>query len=196
MNWRRFVPALVLLFAAECEAQNQLPRYHFEVGQELVYRGGSELKSDKITLSHRHSWHVWVVRANSDGSWRLLLRHGDAFSVHRGKTDEDDKRVANNETAQESMTFGWCDIFSDGRIVENDSLSRRLQPAKLLPRLPHNQLEADRGWEAPDKPANETLRYRILPEQDSNRWTIEEVAESPQNMVFDVAYPRPGRSRS
>src|SRR6478752_6556515 len=56
MNWRRFVPALVLLFAAECEAQNQLPRYHFEVGQELVYRGGSELKSDKITLSHRHSW--------------------------------------------------------------------------------------------------------------------------------------------
>jgi thiol-disulfide isomerase/thioredoxin len=192
-RWYRIVTAIIgglasLLLGAEIlvagESQSQLPRYRLQVGQELVYRGGSELNSDERTFIRHNAWHVWVVREDADGSWRLLARHGDTFSVRpRTKTK---KEAPDNKPGRERITFGWCDVFPDGRIVENGSLNILLQPSKLLPRLPGTRDEAERGWTARNSPADETIHYRVLSDPHPSRCLIEAIAKSATNVSFGI----------
>jgi hypothetical protein len=77
-----------------------LPRYRFEVGQELVYqltayedlRESNDAKNEKGNAAHdQMEWRIVVVRQNDDGSWRLFFRTRITFvnrdgSV-RGKRD-------------------------------------------------------------------------------------------------------------
>jgi peroxiredoxin len=66
------------LFAAESD----LPRYWLKVGQELSYRTTSEFSTaDGQAIARESTWQVWVVKQNTDGSWRLILRHALSFQV-------------------------------------------------------------------------------------------------------------------
>src|SRR5690242_16798568 len=72
-----------LLFVA-CKvglsADSDVPRYWLKLGQELSYRTTSEFSTaNGDALASESTWQVWVVKQNSDGSWRLILRHAASF---------------------------------------------------------------------------------------------------------------------
>ncbi len=89
--------AAVTLFngLALCAAENPdvLPRYRLKPGQELQYHGESEFKyrtGDQAGAFHYTTdWRVCVVRANGDGSWRLVAKSAEKTSQSWGKDFED-----------------------------------------------------------------------------------------------------------
>jgi peroxiredoxin len=180
-NARRFVlPSLLLgLLAAPAAAAGpagKVPRYRLQVGQELTYRGSDEFKYDRGRLLTRTSWRIWVVRANPDGSWRLVIRYGSAFSQGPGEAKED-------------VTFAYCDLFPDGRIVENDSFGFRMNPRELLPRLPRDEAEAAGGWTGRNRRMDETYRYRaVTAAGTAGRFVFEAVREAPMNAIYGFEF--------
>lgn len=197
-------------FTANVLADQPLPRYRLAVGQELSYRGKSEFKYEQGRLITRESWKIWVVRENPDQSWRLVLKYGSAFSQVRDKelksrnkagkaseksAVESGKRKPDKsaETPQaeeleepEEVTFAWCDLYPDGRIVDNDSFGFRMQPAKVLPKLPADSNESAKGWTSQDLRMDDKSVYRLLPAPAEHRSAIEAVHESPMNSIYGV----------
>lgn len=168
------------------EGDSGVLKYRFQVGQHFLYRGGNELHFNGGQLVTRDSWHVWVVRENPDHSWRLLLRRGILFQHRRAEDGNNAKAVPQNDARPERITFGWCDIFPDGRVVENRSHGIMMRPLNLLPRLPTGQAEIDGGWTVQTNAGDETVRYKLLPSTTADRRQIEMILESPQNTVFEI----------
>ncbi|MGO9467901.1 MAG: TlpA family protein disulfide reductase [Isosphaeraceae bacterium] len=126
--------------AAACGAAglDEVPRYRLSVGQELKYHGTSDFKYQDGLLAYQDDWTVWVVRANDDGSWRIIARSSSRMSATRaGKKDEDPPDV----------TIAHFDLYPDGRIVSNKSFGYRFDPSPLFPRLPKDAAEAKNGWQ-------------------------------------------------
>lgn len=188
--WGPELRSTVLQSAQAAEADEQIPRYRLQVGQELIYRGGSDFKYEGGKFVYGESWKVWVVRQNPDKSWRLVIRHGSSFSQERGDTEKKKTVAAQPEKAEapEDATFAWCDFYPDGRIVENDSFGFRMQPAKLLPRLPADKSEAKQGWTSRDTRMDETTSLRMLPGAAAGRCSIETVRNSPMNAIYGSEY--------
>jgi thiol-disulfide isomerase/thioredoxin len=158
------------------EPAGKLPRYHLQVGQELVYSGSSTFKHQSGQFTDKDTWHVWVTRANPDGSWRLIIRFGSAFS--QGKSSQ-----------PESVTFAYCDLFPDGRIVDNDSFGFHMRPTAVLPLLPRDESQARQGWTGRDARMDETFRYRLLPgEPKGDRLVIEVARDSPMNAIYGFSF--------
>jgi thiol-disulfide isomerase/thioredoxin len=168
-----------LLFPAQSgKPAGGLPRYNLQVGQELVYEGGSQFKHTSGTLDSTNSYRIWVVAANPDGSRRLLIRQGMSFSQNGAKS-----------TAQEDISFGYCDIFPDGRFERNDSFGYRLNPAGALPRLPKDAAELAKGWTVHNDFLDETTRYRPLPAQsDAKAFVFEAERDSPMNPIYGFSF--------
>jgi thiol-disulfide isomerase/thioredoxin len=168
----------LLLPADAGEKAGDLPRYQLQVGQELVYEGSSQFKHTTGTLDSTNSYHIWVVAANPDGSHRLIIRQGSSFSQSGVKSP-----------AQEDVTFGYCDLFPDGRFERNDSFGYRLSPASALPRLPKNAAELARGWTVRDDFLDETTRYRALPAKgDGKLFVFEAERDSPMNPIYGFSF--------
>ena len=124
------------------EGSNDLPRYRLKVGQELKYHGKSDFRYENGSLAHQTDWTVWVVRANADGGWRLVVRSSSQMSQSFSG------QKANASPADVSMAY--FDLAPDGRIVPNDSFGYRLDPSTLFPRLPNDAAEAKNGWKEHD----------------------------------------------
>lgn len=165
------------------ESDDTVPRYRLQVGQELSYRGGSEFKFEGGKHVTRDTWRVWVVSENPEGGWRLVLRHGSAFFQVRGD-DRAGRKNSPERDAQESVTLAWCDFHPDGRLVENDSFGFRMQPSRLLPKLPIDQAEVDQGWTSRDGRMDESATYRMLPAPADGRSAFEVVREAPMNAIY------------
>jgi thiol-disulfide isomerase/thioredoxin len=168
---------------AAAESVDPVPRYRLEVGQELIYRGESEFKYESGKHVTSDTWRVWVVSQNPDGGWRLVLRHGSAFSQVRDGEEAGRKKSVPRDPS-ESVTFAWCDFYPDGRLVGNDSLGFRVQPSRLFPKLPADQVEVDQGWTSKDARMDETATYRMLPATAAGRCTFEMVRTSPMNAIY------------
>src|SRR5439155_13612174 len=104
-------------------ADEVLPRYRLQVGQELRYTGKSEFKYQGGEHNYDNTWRIWVVRQNADGGWRLVLRSG--------MTMRQSNAPANRQN-DERVTFGWCDLLPSGAFAENDSLGVHLRPDGIL----------------------------------------------------------------
>ncbi len=132
------------------QPSSELPRYRFQVGQELVYEqtASEDLLAKNDTESgtgrERHSkWTVWPVRKNDDGSWRLLLRT-EITNLHvRAEGDP--------EVSFENDLLGYCDLQPDGSFVLNETLGRhgyfKTRPDLLFVRLPCSPEQLAEGWE-------------------------------------------------
>jgi RNA polymerase sigma factor (sigma-70 family) len=141
----------------------KLPRYRLEAGQELSYKG--EMQSSGARGSRpraRGEWRVWVVRTNKDGGWRLVQRSTTILNA-----------------VHEIVSFSWCHVLPDGRIVENDSSDLQMESRFQLGRLPTDAAEAARGWTANEEQAGRTYRYRLLPATTPGRCAVEAACESP-----------------
>src|SRR4051794_24789074 len=77
-----------LALAPPAPAADPPPRYKFQPGQELAYRSATSFKygegATAATMNHDYDRTVWVVRANADGSFRLVLRERDTYTTVRG----------------------------------------------------------------------------------------------------------------
>jgi RNA polymerase sigma-70 factor (ECF subfamily) len=140
----------------------KLPRFRLEPGQELVYTGEERTNGGQGARSRTHGeWRVWVVRANQDGSWRLVERSTTTINA-----------------VQEMVSFSSCDLFPDGRVVEHDSTDLQMGSRSQLALMPADAAEAARGWTTKEDPAGETYRYRLLPPPSAGRCALEAVRES------------------
>ena len=157
-----------------------LLRYRLQVGQELLYSGGSEFKYEGSQSAEKSTWRVWVVRQNKEGDWRLVIRQGISYP-----------RAAGDGKAQavpEFVIFSYCDIQPNGRMEENDSFGFRQMLSKLLPPLPENEDQARRGWTVKETRLEETLRCRLLPESaGAESRGVEVVRDAPLSIINGYA---------
>jgi peroxiredoxin len=178
--------ASLLMTPARVAADDALPRYRLKVGQELTYslKSGSSFGegSKAEPYGSDDEWHVWVVRQNADGSWRLLLR--ESRSLWYGR----DKKVQDG-----GQTLDYCDFFPDGRHVEpalfGYSPDKGLDPGRVLPRLPVDADAAARGWEGTFAADEARTRYTAEDARPAagKPWIFTGVRETPLDKVYLLA---------
>jgi uncharacterized protein (TIGR03067 family) len=146
----------------------KVPRFRLEPGQELTYAGEIRSSGDRGSrIRIRGERQIWVVRANEKGGWRVVLR--SATIIPRGTFgNPEHKRV----------TFEWCDLFPEGRLVELNSSVLQTDARYLLARLPADAASAARGWESREERSGGTYRYRLLPPVKPGQCVVEAVRES------------------
>jgi thiol-disulfide isomerase/thioredoxin len=160
---------------------NALPVYRFEVGQELTYKGETQTKSDGDSKQPRYTFHTdWkasVVRKNPDGSCRLIVRSTQ-------------KMVMNGKANGGHSSLGYCDIFPDGRMIQNSTLGYSLDPSPLFPRLPDNAKEVAAGWEdiRHDGDGSNKFKVEAQPKSAGGDWKIAEVRKSPLDEIYLLTY--------
>ncbi len=171
-------PALALLVSFTPARADDLPRYKLKLGQELTYQGTSDFKFESGSFGSKMDWQVWVVRANDDGSWRLVLR-----SRHQ-RTRTDNGREQSEGNAD--ITLAYCDLFPDGRIISNDSLGFRLDPSSIFPRFPKDADEAKDGWQEanPRQESRTDFQRSAGSANDPNQWVFEGVHTSPMDRIY------------
>ena len=127
-----------LLAAATITYAQDLPRYHLQVGQQLVYHGEStEHNSEGGTWSEHHvTWNVDVLSQNKDGSWHIAAVIDTGGTFH-GKTGP----VPYERLLEASV----CDLYPDGTIAGNDDQVVAL--SRLFPRLPDDAVQLRAGWD-------------------------------------------------
>jgi thiol-disulfide isomerase/thioredoxin len=116
-------------------------------------------------------WTVRVVRANKDGSFRLVISQQDAgWSKRQGKKTEDTPR----------KMLVYADVFPDGRVLPNHTIKYRGHPQPILPGLPKDAAEAARGWTR-ERDGDKVVAKPVKAEAG---FRFEAVRQS----VFDVIY--------
>jgi peroxiredoxin len=162
-----------------------LPRYRLKIGQELKYQGTSEFKYDSGSLAHQNDFTFWVVRANDDGSWRLIGRTSSkmaqTFSGQKHEQPAD-------------LTIAYFDLFPDGRLVPNKSFGYQYDPSSVFPRLPDDAARAKIGWESFNSRDGARVEFKHANGGDSagNDWTFDGVNHG----MFDKIYLMTSRSRN
>jgi peroxiredoxin len=164
--------ATVTTFAGDGEA---LPRYQFRPGQEITFRSSSAFKYGEGKTAGEHGsqsdWTVWVLRANSDGSFRLILRDKNVFAqtVQGKKMDQ---------PARTSIVY--ADVFPDGKILMNKSIQYSGHPEALFPMLPRDAAQAKAGWEFVQDDDKTTFKPLVA----AGGFVFESVKDSPMNKIY------------
>ncbi len=152
-----------------------LPRYRFQPGQELVIRSTSAFKYGEGQNAGEHGsesdWTVWVLRANPDDSFRLVLREKNVFAqTFQGK-----------KSAQPAQTrIVYADVFADGRVLMNKTIQYRGHPGALFPKLPRDAAQAKEGWESVQDEDKTTFK----PLGGAGGFVFEAVRQSPMDKIY------------
>jgi peroxiredoxin len=174
--------AILLLLLLDCSKSSglsyasepsALPRYHFDVGQEITYKGEAdyryEYRSKPHSFGSRLQLSVWVIGKNkTEGTTRLVIR--SAETVLR-----DGKPVRAPQT-----TLAYCDLYEDGRFARNPSLGLSFDPARVFPRLPSNRAALEKGWDVlqDDERGRSTFTLVSAPKVPEGLWTFREADKS------------------
>lgn len=169
--------AILILTTASASADApSVLRYRFTPGQELTFRSVSEFKYGEGQSAGTHGTKddttAWVVRANPDGSFRLVLREKSVFSMGHGQTTRD-------QPAQTRLVY--ADVFPDGQVTINKTIQYRGHPGTLFPRLPKDQAEAAKGWEGM-RGEERTICKPVSGPNGS--FAFEATTDSPMNKVY------------
>lgn len=170
---------LVLIVpAAADEAESSVPRDRLKVGQELKYHGTSDFKYENGAFGTKSDWQVWVVRANDDGGWRLVLRHSSRMTQTVNGTEQGGGHA--------DVTLAYCDLSPDGRIAPNDSLGFRVDPSSIFPRLPGDGGEAKDGWQEANPRQDSRTEYKRSGTKatGASEWVFEGVRKSPSDRIY------------
>jgi thiol-disulfide isomerase/thioredoxin len=160
------------VFAADGES---LPRYRFQPGQEITFRSSSVFKYGEGNNAGEHGsrsdWTAWVLRANKDGSFRLVLREKNTFSQSfQGKKHD--------QPAETRIVY--ADVFPDGRVLMNKTIQYRSHPGTLFPQLPRDAAQAKTGWESVQDDDKTTFK----PLGSTGGLVFEAIKHSPMDKIY------------
>ncbi len=161
-------------------ADTAVPAYHFEVGQELKYKQDVDSKRGegkaKSSYAMHTDWTASVVAKNSDGSYRVLLRTEQSYKF-------DGKSAGSSRNS-----FGYCDVFPDGRVITNATTSFSIDPTTLFPKLPENAKEAAAGWQTVHAQDDARCSFKVesQPRTAGGEWTIAEARKTPLDEIYLV----------
>jgi thiol-disulfide isomerase/thioredoxin len=161
-------------------AAQPVPAYHLEVGQQLTYKEESDTKRGEGKKASGYSvhtdWTASVVGKNSDGSYRVVLRSEQAY-----KFDGKSAGRAHN-------SFGYCDVFPDGRVITNPTTSFSIDPTDLFPKLPENAKELAAGWQTIGSHDDARCSFKVesQPKSAGGEWTIAETRKTPLDEIYLV----------
>jgi peroxiredoxin len=163
----------------------ELPRYRLKVGQELKYHGTSDFKYQNGSLAYETDWTFWVVRANDDGSWRVI-----------GRSSSRTSQSFNGQKANEQppdVTIAYFDLHPDGRVIPNKSFGYRFDPSALFPGLPRDTAEESNGWQATNAREQKHTEFKAAGAGGSQKdeWVFEGVDHG----IWDKIYLMTSRSR-
>jgi peroxiredoxin len=156
---------------ANAAEPDSLPRYRFEVGQEITYESAAEYNYggiDGITVA-QHLWRFRIVRRNSDGTWRAIVQKSEKSF---------DQRAAR-------ANFGYCDISNSGRVTGNDSLSVMIDPADVFVSLPIDINQQQNGWETVDQITDTVRTSRLQKSKEPHQVAIDVQQETPLDVIYD-----------
>jgi thiol-disulfide isomerase/thioredoxin len=177
------------LLAAESESSRleseNLPRYKFEVGQELIYEltadedllpqsGDDENEKDGTARRRTRKCTVWVVRKNDDDSWRLLVRSQIK--------NEDIPPQGDPKVTFENDFLSFFDLYSDGSYKTNPSMGAhfffKLYPEFFVVRFPATAKSLKSGWD-------------YVSPVDSAKFSFHEVGRDNEVLHLDGSVVRP-----
>jgi thiol-disulfide isomerase/thioredoxin len=181
-TWALPVSALLILAAniaaAAANRSDALPRYRFEVGQELNYKQDTDFKYGKAPHQSSYGSHadskIFVVRKNDDGSYRLVIRSSESMKFD-GK-----------DSGHATSTLSYCDVTTDGRLIPNSTIGFRSNPATLFPRLPADSREVQSGWTDSEKQDEATSSFQVVaqPKTGAGVWTIRDIRKTLLDEVY------------
>lgn len=150
-------------FALKENAAGNLPRYRFEVGQELVYQLTSiEDLSEEDAAGNapqdKAEVRIFVVDRNPDGSWRLLVRMKKTFITSEG-------RVRANWDS-----LAYCDVYPDGSysMDERTAIFKKLFPYEQFCRLPDRAEQLDGTWKYETPVQRQSFEYSLVSREGTN----------------------------
>src|SRR5881392_2704808 len=128
-----FSIALICLIGSLSRAA--APRYKLAPGQEIVLEGAQHFPFDKGSYDWKNTLRLWVIRANPDGSWRIIGEQSQQYKDSRSERN-DPPRI---------FRF-YADVFPDGRIPPNPSIGLPCDPWRFFPALPPETPTASDHW--------------------------------------------------
>lgn len=155
-----------------------LPRYRLQVGQQLDYETSSSQKYQSGEFKSAADWRIWVVAANPDGSWRLLVNK-TTWHASGDRAISKDANAARPELA-------YFDLAPDGRIVGQSQNNFRIDVRELFARLPDNEQERAAGWTDVGT-MDERHEYKLVSGEEGGV-RISDVKTSPMNDIYLVKW--------
>ena len=161
---------LSLVSASTAVTQPALPRYAFRPGQEITYRTDWSTKYSQGDLTGQtdeaETMTVWVLHANADGSFRLVVRARDVSTHTSGQKKQE---------PQVSTMLLYTDIFPDGRQLPTHNITDTVVASLLFPPLPKSDAELVVGW---DEWAQD-FRFECKPARDAQNFAFDASVISP-----------------
>jgi len=156
-----------------------LPRYKLPVGKKLCYSSNSEFKGSNFSSGSNTQTQFWAVNKNPDQSYRLIInRTATGYRVY-GDT------LRKEEEAD--ITWSYCDIFPDGKIVQNASLEV-FDPSTIFIPIPDDTLVIRQGWENFNPDNQERNKYKLENKNlTDSSWSVEIVNETPLDIIYELS---------
>ncbi|MGH7134338.1 MAG: hypothetical protein ACREHD_01275, partial [Pirellulales bacterium] len=132
-------------------ADANIPRYWLKVGQELTYETISEAATPDGQSAVESTWQVWVVKQNSDGSWRLVMRHASTLQPRAAATPAPAKEPPGKAASQKQAGPRPSATKPPASKAPPGKSSNSKPPAKPVPAPAARQPAA--GQPAPGQPA-------------------------------------------
>lgn len=126
-----------------------LPRYRFEVGQELCYSARGTLADDSVFGTLERTSRYTVINEDPDGVCRLLIH-----------IVESERRLDAPHNPPARTWLAYADITPAGR-YELNPLLRPVDRAAFFTPLPEGPAEAAAGWTKPDPRGMENMAFAI-----------------------------------
>lgn len=174
-----FVLQLVLWarLASAADEKPELPRYQFQVGQQLNYEGGSKFQYEGGSLDDTARWQITPVARNDDGSWRVIFRLATANSQTFNGTQHD---------RDEEVFVGWGDVDPSGNVEEaSESFGTRMTPSAVLPKLPASAADLAGGWQAAAN-FDGIERFTAKPSADPGRFIFDLTDEGTLKDIYGI----------
>lgn len=169
--------ALCLGFSARAdEPADSVPRYRLQAGQELKYQGSSDFHYENGSFGSKDEWQAWVLQANNDGSWRVVVRLSRINTSQRKGQEQAD--------GHPDVTLAYCDVFPDGRIAANESIGYTLDPSVIFPKLPDNEMQVREGWSAEGLKDDSRSEYEPLADSVPGVFVFEGDRHSEMDQIY------------
>lgn len=170
--------------AQVADAADELPRYRLKPGMVLSYTGRSSIKANTDTFFEDQDTTAWVVRRNTDGSCRVVIRVGsrlrEAAGPGSGKAPIEEPQPSPME-----YHLGSFDLFPDGRLGGDAQLGSDVDPAIAFPRLPDKPAAGE--WGQRDTRTGQEYGYSSL-RREPDGWGFHAERLGPWKRVYTIGF--------